>query len=310
MFPQYLWGAEWAKYRSPVLRTMTVIGYMQSGKTVFVRFIAKLMHDTLVKQGVDDSQIAYIETPSLQAAKDALETGELGIDAEKLNYMFVFVDDAIRSAHSRRNNIVETMLFSYARHWTLKRGVLIIAYATQDFRLLDRLMRNAHVYAWKSLPFEWFVSTDSKSREIIVKWIGDVDVLEYLEAMTRAIYSNKAEKSLAALSQAVVRIPILGWGPRIVRGIKPEAPPDRIYYVIDEDERKEDTDIDAETWRRALCRLVHVLVNERWRFHRNREVYTLARSPSGKSYSLGPTYEIISQCMKDKEQVEQVIFSS
>ncbi len=55
---------------------------------------------------------------------------------------------------------------------------------------------------------------EPRARETIMKWIGDPDVIEYLETVTRKIYSNDPSESIAALSRAVVRIPIQNWAPR------------------------------------------------------------------------------------------------
>jgi len=292
MFPGYVWRADWQKYKTPVLRSMTVIGYMQSGKTTFVRYLAYLMHREITENGIDDSAIAYVEAPSLQLAKQEIPSM---VDVDKIRYMMVFVDDAIKSAHSRRHNVEETMLFSDVRHWTIERGVLITVYATQDFRLLDRLMRNALVYAWKTLPFEWWVSTERDARQRILSWIGDPDIADLLEAITQAIYSNDPERSLAALQTAVVRIPVQRWGPRPVRGIQPREPPASIWYRIepqDEDESDSSNNIDPKPLLRALERLLRYLRGEGYRIKWNRKKYLIIESPTGKSTSLGPLGEM------------------
>ena len=293
MFPRYLWDADWQKYKTPVLRSMTVIGYMQSGKTTFVRYLAHLLHEYATGKGYDDTQIAYVEAPSLQVAKEEIPHI---LDAEKIRYMMVFVDDAIKSAHSRQHNVEETKLFSDVRHWTLPRGVLITVYATQDFRLLDRLMRNALVYAWKTLPLEWWVSTDQNAKKQILSWIGDPDIVDLLEAITQAIYSNDPERSLAALQTAVARIPVQRWGPRPIKGIQPYTPPQEIWHRIepieDEGENKGYNNIDARVLLRAVERLLRYLHGEGYRLKWNRSKYLMIRSPSGKEYSLGPLGEI------------------
>lgn len=299
MFPAYLWGADWQKYKTPVLRSMTVIGYMQSGKTTFVRYLARLLHDYATTRGYDDTQIAYVETPSLQAAKEEIPRM---LDTGKIRYMLVFVDDAIKAAHSRRHNIDETMLFSDVRHWTITAGILITVYATQDFRLLDRLMRNALVYTWKTLPLEWWISTERDARSKIVAWIGDHDIVDLLEAITIAIYSNDSARSIQALQTAVVRIPVQRWGPRPIRGIRPIEPPRSIWYRIEEageGEKEEDTNINAGLILHALTRLLNHLGGEGYRFKWNRGRYLIAKTPLGKEISLGPLGEI--------EEIRQII---
>jgi len=295
VFPRYLWGADWRRYHTPVLRSMTVVGYMQSGKTTFVRYLAHLMHRELTGKGVDDGEIAYVEAPSLQAAQRQLQSM---LDLDRVRYLMLFVDDAVKSAHSRRHNVEETKLFSDVRHWSMKRGVLITVYATQDFRLLDRLMRNAMVYAWKTLPFEWWVSTDPNARRQILAWIGDPDIADLLEAITQAIYSNDPEKSLAALQTAVVRIPVQRWGPRPVKGIQPRAPPPEVWYRVEGDngggegERGDSDTIDPRPLLHALDRLLRYLAGLGFRLKWNRQNYLIVKTPAGRELSLGPLGEI------------------
>jgi len=290
MFPGYLWGADWRSYRSPVLRSTTIIGYMQSGKTTMVRYLAYLMYREVTEKGIDDSQIAYVEASNLQAANNELPSI---IDMNRIRYLMLFVDDAIKSAHSRRHNVKETELFSDVRHWSMKRGVLITVYATQDFRLLDRLMRNAMVYVWKTLPFEWWVSTDHNSKKQILAWIGDPDMVDLLEAITQAIYSNDSRRSLQALQTAIVRIPVQRWGPRPIRGIRPIEPPRSIWYRIEgEGEKEEDKNMDSGLLLHALTRLLNHLGGEGYRYKWNRDIYLMVKTPLGKEISLGPLGEI------------------
>ena len=290
MFPGYLWGADWQKYKTPVLRSMTVIGYMQSGKTTFVRYLAHLLHDYATRKGYDDTQIAYVEAPSLQAAKEEIPNM---LDTGKIKYMMVFVDDAIKAAHSRRHNVEETMLFSDVRHWTIPRGVLITVYATQDFRLLDRLMRNALVYTWKTLPLEWWISTERDARSKILAWIGDHDIVDLLEAITIAIYSNDPTRSIQALQTAVVRIPVQRWGPRPIRGIQPLEPPQSIWYRVDtETENEEHDTIDIGVLLHGYRRLLPLLAAEGYRFRRSQGKYLEVKTPSGRRVTIGPLADI------------------
>ena len=306
MFPRYLWGAEWWRYGSPVLRSSTIIGYMQSGKTTMARFLAYKMHRDVTGKGVDDSQVAYVEAPSLQVANEQLPSI---LDMDRVRYVMLFVDDAIKSAHSRRRNTVETMLFSDVRHWSMDRGVLVTMYATQDFRLLDRLMRNAMVYIWKTLPFEWWVSTEQNARRQILAWIGDHDVVDLLEAITKAIYSNDAEKSLAALQTAVVRIPVQNWGPRPVRGIKPLEPPSSITYVLEGEGERGNSGIyraeDVTALAEAVIRLARV-TNTLLKVNKGR--YLVARiydEGETREISLGPIAEIMGELGIEWRRLDQ-----
>ena len=295
MFPRYLWQSEWEKYKSPVLRSMTIIGYMQSGKSTMIRYLAYLMHRDLTARGYDDSEIAYIEASNLQRAKEELP-GTLDVD--RIRYMFVFVDDAINAAHSRRHNVEETKLFSNVRHWAMQRGVLITVYATQDFRLLDRLMRNAMVYAWKTLPFEWWVSTERDARNKILAWIGDHDIVDLLEAITRAIYSNDADKSLAALQTAVVRIPVQNWGPRPIRGIKPLEPPRSITYRLESESESVKDCISISDARMLATGIVKLAGVNNVRLRVNREKYlvgTIRENSEKREFSLGPIVPLLEQ---------------
>ncbi len=305
MFPNYLWGADWTRYKSPVLRNMTVVGYMQSGKTTYVRYLARLMYKYATRKGADDSEIAYIETPSLKRAKEEIKTI---IDIERTRYLMLFVDDAIKSAHSRRHNILETQLFSDIRHWSMRKGVLIVVYATQDFRLLDRLMRSAMIYSWKSLPFEYWIG-DRETRRKIHTWIGDPDIVRLLEAITQAIYSNNPEKSISALQTAVVRIPVQRWGPRPVKGILPLTPPSHIWHRITEQDGEGETqeEIDTGLILHALIRLLKHLRGEKYLLKWNRGKYLIIKTPKGREISLGPLGEnpklkqIINQARRQNE---------
>lgn len=282
MFPDYLFPIEaWKRYTTPVLRNATLIGYMQSGKTVLARHLATELYYRVVNAGYDDDAFRYIEVNDLKTAKSLVES----VDLDRTRFFFIFVDDPLESAHSRQKNVEETALFARVRHWTIKRGLLVIIYSTQYFELLDRVMRHAMVYIWKTLPFEYFV--EPEAREKMLKYIGNPDFVHVLEALTMAIYDNDPETSIVAQKKAVVRIPMKKYGPKLYDEIPLEEPPRNVWLLPErgDEEKRECESVNDEInyyinvvkkARRALAKLVGVAQARGVKFRLNRDKYLIA----------------------------------
>jgi len=214
------------KSETPALRTGVLIGFMGSGKTVTGRWLA--MHVEREHPG----ETIYIEAPSLAIARRLWQEGYPGLPEEtrrRVRRVFIFVDDAILYAHSRSKNVEETQLFATVRHWANpgRGGIVYVLYATQDFKLLDRLMRGSMMYVWKTLPFQWYVGS-RQDRAEIARWVGDPEALDLLQEFTRYIYETSSISDQAKRT-AIIRVPVLRSKPWItnrVRLIGPDELPD------------------------------------------------------------------------------------
>ena len=294
LFPSYLYPTEsWKKYDTPVLRTGVIIGFMQSGKTVLARHLAARAYKAVVRSGYDDSQFVYLETHSLKRARKWVEE----YLPSSTRFLFIFVDDAVKYAHSRQKNVEETSYFVDVRHWTIKQGLITILYATQNFKLLDSIMRYGQVYMWKTVPLEFYLEKEAK--QWTLRYIGLQEMVQVLLRLTSDVYDNDPQRSIEALRQAVVRIPLKNYGPKLYQGITMEAPPRSVWHKSweseeDEDEADEYNYIDigeARALARAVLRLIKM---NNISFKMNRGKYLLVKQgETGEWRSLGPIIPLL-----------------
>ncbi len=299
LFPQYLYPRVWKRLDTADIRTMTVIGYMKSGKTVFVEHVAaRAFKELVVRCELDDSQFVFLRARSLRQAKRYVSEA---LEPSRLRYLLVFVDDALSSAHSRQKNVEETTLFAEARHWSLSKGVIALAYATQDFKLLDKLMRYAQVYAWKTLPLEFYLEKEAKAW--VLRYVGLAEAVQLLQQITWQVYSIDPNQVMEGLRKAVIRIPVQNYGPKVYDGIPKEQPPRHVTHnaweLEDEGEGEVvNNNIDVK-WARALARALIRLAQVTGASLRvNRQRYIVAKvriNGETKELSLGPIAELLEE---------------
>jgi hypothetical protein len=105
-------------------------------------------------------------------------------------------------------------------------GVLIVFHLTQLYYLLDKVLRDSDVLAFKTL------SRDPAEREMLVKILWG-DGLKVLETITEKIQHGNKEEFNEAIKYAVV---LVGNKERILYKVVKEKPPASIYHIIDEEE--------------------------------------------------------------------------
>ena len=299
LFPSYLYPTNtWRHLKTPDLRTSTLIGYMKSGKTVTARYIGGEAFEEITRRGYDDSEFIFIEARSLRQAKRWVSEN---LD-DKVKFTMIFVDDAIGHAHSRQKNVEETSLYTDVRHWTIRRGLISILYATQNFRLLDSVMRYAQVYIWKTLPLEYYLEKDAK--KWVLRYIGLPEMVKMLERITSMVYSTDPTEMLEGLRKAVVRIPMKKYGPKMFDGIPAKRPPRSRWVQVWRELGEEEDKGQGDTYNnininnvKALARAVLKLARTNGyhiRVYKGKYL-RVRRKVDGKNeeYSLGPIAQLL-----------------
>jgi len=213
------------------LRTITVVGYMGTGKTTLVRHLIARAYKHLKQNGIKDREILALHfyRANIRGIISYLRNN---YDLQGLKYLYLINDDAAYTNISRRSssgiNVEDARQYIIIRHKLAElgfKGVLIVFHLTQLYYLLDKVLRDSHVLIFKSM------SRDSTERKTLAMLLGR-HYYKILKLITDKIMSGNKKELEEALSKAVVMI-----GTRkILYEFKKEDPPGSIYKEIGQQE--------------------------------------------------------------------------
>ena len=216
------------------LRTITMVGYMGTGKTTMAKHLVAKAYRELKKRKVKDKEILALHFYRANV-KAIIDYVEENYDPSRLQYLYLINDDAVYSNISRRSlsavNVEDARRYVVIRHELKKMGfdgVLIVFHMTQLYYLLDKVLRDAQVLVFKS------VSRDSTERKTLSMLLGR-HYYRILKQLTDAIYAGTKEQLKKALSTAVV---VVGTQ-KLIYTFKKEDPPSKIYKEISPSEVEE-----------------------------------------------------------------------
>ncbi len=215
------------------LRSVTIVGYMGSGKTTMAKHLIAKAHRELKKRGVKDKRILALHfyRANINIILDYLREN---IDPSNLEYIYLINDDAVYQNISRRSlssiNVEDARQYVVIRHELEELGfdgVLIVFHLTQLYYLLDKVLRNSPVLIFKT------ISRDEEERRIVGRLLGK-HYYRMLRQITDAILCGNKEQLNKAINLAIV---VTGTK-RHVYKFKKEEPSHKIYKEITPSEIK------------------------------------------------------------------------
>lgn len=216
------------------LRSVTIVGYMGSGKTTMAKHLIAKAYRELKKRKVKDKEILALHfyRANINIMLSYLEEN---VDPSNLRYLYLINDDAVYQNISRRSmsgiNVEDARQYVVIRHKLEELGfdgVLIVMHMTQLYYLLDKVLRNSPVLIFKT------ISRDSEERRVVARLLGK-HYYKMLRQVTDAILCGDKEQLEQAINLAIV---VVGTK-RLLYKLKKEEPPAKIYVEVTPKEIKE-----------------------------------------------------------------------
>ena len=178
------------------LRTHTIVGYMESGKTTMAKSIIANIDDIIYKKGYENILGVY-SLSFVDVIEFLDEKNDMVMNSD---YIYIIIDDAALFQMSREfgavQNIYASKLFYYIRHIFEKyfEGTIIVNWLTQRLYALDVNLRESPLISFKSMV------NDPNDRKLmylllgkkIIRRLGEIDYEMYVK-------HNDEVKSFAAL---------------------------------------------------------------------------------------------------------------
>lgn len=177
------------------LRHLVIVGAMESGKTSYVRAIAKKIEERYC-----DYKVNIIFTDDIEIALDNINKDPVQL---------IIIDDAVRKGSSRqgmsnkRNADIGNFLeirHVYERMAKVKTGIIIVIYLIQRFKALDIVFRSGHILIFKS------TSVDAADEGLMRDYMTGQAYAE----LGKLSYRMFIQHDNAAKSDSIVAIPIGG----------------------------------------------------------------------------------------------------
>ena len=222
------------------LRSMLIVGAMNSGKTTWTLSLIARGIQKLLDEGKDDSELGVVHTLGINMHK-AIKEVKGTLDLGKLKYLYWFSDDApaAEGMHSRRSssseNVHESMFYTRIRHKLLKlgfNGFLFVAHATQVYHLIDITFRRlSKLKVFKDYPDE----------PADLKVIGPMLTRIYLSKLAEITYKINVPRNTAELVEGLETAVIKFIKEReAIRVSKRDIPASIQYLEIEPEEEEND----------------------------------------------------------------------
>ena len=195
------------------LRTHTIVGYMESGKTTMAKSLLARIIETIYKRGYENVLGLY----SLNFADVIKYLDERNDMVMGSDYIYIIIDDAALFQMSREfgavQNIYASKLFYYIRHIFEKyfEGTIIVNWLTQRLHALDVNLRESPLISFKSMV------NDPNDKKLMYLLLGKkvVEKLSEIDYKIYVLHDDRSKKYSAVRLRSGPKGKPLKWIARI-----------------------------------------------------------------------------------------------